>query len=129
MKSHVKSLYFLVLLISAIFSCLFFRWPISIDSSLYELLPLKSANIPDAINSKYSSIVNIIVESKSFDNAKVAANKFYDNLQKNDISNVVYHLPNNIMENAIKYAQTHQNSFLLEQDRNNILNKNTSKKN
>ena len=31
------------------------------------------------------------------------------------------------MENAIKYAQAHQNSFLLEHDRNNILNKNTSK--
>ena len=127
MKSHAKSLYFFILLIFAIFSCLFFRWPISVDSSLYELLPLKSANIPDAINSKYSSLVNIIVESQSFDKAKVAANKFYDNLQKNDINNVVYHLPNNIMENAIKYAQVHQNSFLLEQDRNNILNKNTSK--
>lgn len=126
MKLNVNPFIFLFILLCISIGSLFFRGPLNIDSSLYNLLPLQQGEIPEKVTSKYASNINIIIESRDFERAKTAADKLYTQIQENDIPVKTLQLPQNILDRITHYANTHQSSFLLEKDRENILNNKTS---
>ena len=111
MKLNVNPFIFLFILLCISIGSLFFRGPLNIDSSLYNLLPLQQGEIPEKVTSKYASNINIIIESRDFERAKTAADKLYTQIQENDIPVKTLQLPQNILDRITHYAKTHQSSF------------------
>ena len=109
--------------------CLFLALkPVHVNSSLTSLFPnFGEDQIPSSVQNRLSSQINVVVEADSFEKAKLNADKLYQGLLNNGISDVAYFIPNMQLENAKQFIKDHQYAFLTEDDRENIKKGNTRK--
>ncbi|MGI6680316.1 MAG: hypothetical protein ACOX3T_02340 [Bdellovibrionota bacterium] len=126
MKLSVKQIVFLILLVIVFAISLFVRYPIKLNSSFTELLPLSvDKEISNAIQDKFSSSVNVLIEGKDFDVIKKDADSFYENLLKEDFKNITYKMPCDLLDRGLEYVKKYRHVFLLKEDREDIINNNT----
>ena len=129
MKLNVKQLLFFGGLALACFLIILFRTPIQLQSSLNDLFPLQveGKTFSKELIQKYTNVLNIVVESDSFDIAKEKSDILVKKLDNAGIQNITYQIPQNILEKSIDYLKTYQNSFLSINTRHLLLNSDTEK--
>ena len=126
MKSNASKIYFLISLILIFIITLAIKSPLKINTSLDEILPInENFDIPRTVLNKFSSNLNVIVENKDFKTAKKDADLFYQNLIKNNFSNVTYNISDDLLEKIKIYGKKYQFSFLTDDDREDLKQGNT----
>ena len=121
MKSNASKIYFLVSLVLIFFITLAIKTPLKINTSLDEILPINEKfDIPSTVLNKFSSNLNVIVENKDFKTAKKDADLFYQNLIKNNFSNITYSISDDLLEKIKVYGKKYQFSFLTDDDREDL---------
>lgn len=123
MKLVVHRLWFLVSLLFILGISLWIKWPLSIGTSLNDLIPQQGINEEAfKVLNKYTSIVSIIVEGDDFSQVKSDSDLIYEYLTRNNVKNIIYRIPQNAIEKGMDLLCKHPTSYLLEQDRDDILN-------
>ena len=125
MKFNVRKIVFFLLLFLIGGYSFYCRFPLKIESSLTDLLPMSSGkDIPPMLFEKYSSSVNIIVKGKSFKDVKGVSDNLYNSFLKNGFNNVNYKVANVSMDKIVEFLVAHHNSFLTKEDAELLQNKN-----
>ena len=126
MKLNAKKTYFVVLLFLLSIFVLWIRFPLKIETSLNSLMSMSNMEnkIDDVLLNKYSSILNIVVESENFDLGKDEVNRISLELLHNgfDDKNVKYKLQNLSLDEVAGFFKKYNNLFLTVEDRKLIAN-------
>ena len=130
MKSFVKKILFCVVVVFGVIATLIFKTPLHSQTDLMSLIDINSTEQQwpiDKISNKFSSVINIIVESNDEKTARQNANKIINSLNTEQFNSLKVQFNNFSLKSVTKDLVPYKNGLLSSQDKEFLQHKQSRK--